>query len=158
MKNLVYILIVLIGLSSCSHSHIVITDAELPEEVFFLPDQLKPFSGVCVIYYAGTENIKEEMTFEKGILHGPVTSYFTDGSVKRKGFYLRGRMHGKWESWYKNGMKRYIANYENDTLSGEYLEWYDTGVVKEKGLYAQNLRKGEWTEYDEAGMVIRRNK
>lgn len=154
MKNLIYILITIIGLSSCSHSNIVITDNELPEEVFYLKDQIKPFTGTCIIYHHNTEIVKEKMTYRKGILHGSMISYFTDGSMKRKGSFLDGRMHGKWESWYKNGMKRYIANFDSDVLDGVYLEWYDTGVVMEKGLFVHNARTGEWIEYDEAGMIL----
>lgn len=155
MKHLILILLVLIGLSSCSNSHIVISENELPEEVFYLPDQLRPFTGVCTIYYSNTRIIKEEMTYRKGLLHGTMSSYYKDGSLKRRGSYLDGRMHGKWESWYRNGMKRYIAHFENDSLNGEYLEWYDTGVMKERGLYAQNLRTGEWIAWDEAGMIAK---
>jgi antitoxin component YwqK of YwqJK toxin-antitoxin module len=156
MKNLVYTLILIAGLCSCSHSRIVITDSELPEEVFYLNDQIKPFTGVCQIYYTGTKIIKEEMSYEKGILDGAFLSYYPDGSLKRKGTFVNGQMHGKWESWYKNGMKRYIANYSNDELSGEYLEWFENGVVKEKGLFAENIRAGEWTTYDEAGMILKK--
>ena len=143
MKNLFLLLILVLTFSSCSRSRVVIADTEIPDDVFYLNEQMKPFTGECVIYFEGTEIVKEEMHYEDGILHGMMTSYYKDGTVKRKGSFIRGRMDGKWESWYKNGSRRYIANYSNDTLSGEYLEWYNTGVMKEKGLFAQNLQSGE---------------
>ena len=159
MKNLVVILIILSAtLCSCTRSPLVISDTELPEEVFYLPDRLKPYTGECIIYHAHAQVVKEKMYFRNGILEGEASTYYADGTLKRRGHFLSGRMHGKWESWYRNGMKRYIATYMNDTLSGEYYEWYDSGVMKEKGLYAQNTRSGEWIAFDEAGMVICRSK
>jgi len=155
MKNLIYFLFILIGFSSCSRSRMVITDEELPDEVFYLSDQIRPFSGVGIIYYTGTKIVKEEMKFEAGILHGPMTSYYSNGSIRRKGVFVNGRMEGKWESWYQDGKRQYMATYSNDTLNGEFVEWYSTGVMKERGLYAQNKPVGHWIEYDEAGMIIR---
>lgn len=154
MKNLIYFLLILIAFTSCSHSHVVITDNEIPEEVFYLADQLKPFSGECIIYFDNTEIVKEKMTFKKGILHGTMTSYYKNGNIRRQGTFVDGKIEGKWDSWYQNGKKQYTAYFSNDTLNGEYMEWYATGVMKEKGLYAQNKPEGSWVEYDEAGMII----
>ncbi len=153
MKTLLATLIALVTLSSCTNRRVVITDAEIPEEVFFLKEDIKPYSGTCVTYYYNTENVKEEMRFVDGILHGASVSYYPDGSVKRKGSYNNGKMEGKWESWYPNGTQSYVACFANDSLSGNYTAWYDTGVMKEKGHYEKNLRQGEWIRYDQSGMI-----
>ncbi len=154
MKNLIYFLLMLIGFSSCSHSRVVLTDNEIPEEAFYLSDQLKPYTGECVIYYTNSEIVKEEMNFKNGLLHGTMTGYYMNGNIRRQGDFVNGKMEGKWESWYQNGKKQYTAYFTNDTLNGKYIGWYATGVVKEKGLYAQNKPNGNWIEYDEAGMII----
>ena len=155
MKNLIYFLLLFTIFSSCCHSRVVITDEDLPEEVFYRSDRVKPYSGECVIYYSDTKIIKEEMTFRNGILHGPMTSYYMNGTIRRQGAFFNGKMEGKWESWYRDGKKQYTVNYSCDSLNGEYFEWYSTGVMKEKGIYAQNKPVGNWIAYDEAGMIIR---
>jgi antitoxin component YwqK of YwqJK toxin-antitoxin module len=156
MRYLIYLLFLTLGLNSCTRSRVVITEEEIPEEVFYLSEQIKPFSGLCIINYTGTKIVKEEMYFEKGILNGPMTSYYLNGNIRRKGEFNNGLMEGKWESWYQDGKKQYIATYSNDSLDGEFVEWYSTGVMKEKGLYTQNKPVGDWVEYDEAGMILRK--
>jgi antitoxin component YwqK of YwqJK toxin-antitoxin module len=156
MKNTLYVLAIIVILGSCSYSKVVISENDLPEEIFYLPDEVHPYSGKCLIFYPGTEAVKQEMTFKKGILNGTMTTYYQNGNIKIKGEYKNGRLYGKWESWYEGGKKKFEVNYLNDTLNGEYMRWYVTGVMKEKGLYANNMRKGAWIEYDEAGMILKR--
>ncbi len=156
MKNAIYMLMVLLGLSSCSNSRIVVDENDLPEDVFYLPDQIRPYTGQCIIYFPDSEVVKEQMTFKKGILDGTMISYYSNGELKIKGEYKQGKLYGKWESWYEGGRKKYEVNYVNDTLSGNYMQWYNTGVLKEKGLYADNSRYGSWVEYDEAGMIVKK--
>jgi antitoxin component YwqK of YwqJK toxin-antitoxin module len=156
MKKLIFSLIVILGLSSCTKSLVVVNENDLPEDIFYLPDQIRPYTGQCVIYYKGTEVVKEQLTFKKGILDGTLVSYYPNGELKIKGEYKQGRLYGKWESWYEGGKKKYEVNYVNDTLSGNYMQWYNTGVLKEKGLYAENSRSGAWVEYDEAGMIVKK--
>jgi antitoxin component YwqK of YwqJK toxin-antitoxin module len=158
MKNALYILLMIAGLSACTNSKVILTDDNVPEDTFYLPDEVRPFTGQCIIYYAGTESVKERMTFKKGILDGTTTSYYPNGEVKVRGEYKSGKLHGKWESWYAGGKKKFEVNYVNDTLTGNYVMWYDTGVMKEKGLYAENMRFGAWVEYDEAGMIVKKLK
>lgn len=155
MKNLIYFLFIILGFYSCAHSPVAITDEEVPETVFYCNDQIKPFTGRCVIYFNNSKDIKEEMNYKNGILHGPMISYYKDGSIRRRGMFVNGKMEGKWESWYMDGKMYYTAEYVCDSLDGEYVEWYSTGVMKEKGLYAQNKPVGHWIGYDEAGMIIR---
>ncbi len=143
------------GFCSCTRSCVVLTNEEIPEEVFYLVNRVKPYSGKCIIYFPDTDIIKEEMTYKHGILNGPMTSYYLDGNIRRRGVFVDGKLEGRWESWFQDGKKQYIVHYSNDTLNGEYFEWYKTGVMKQKGLYAQNKPIGHWIEYDEAGMVIR---
>lgn len=137
-------------------SRIVVEEGNLPEDVFYLPNQLKPYTGKCVVYYSGTQLFKEEMTFREGILNGIYISYYKNGNIKRKGEYKDGKLNGSWQSWTSDGDKIYEVHYQNDTLSGNYISWYETGVIKERGEYAENRKKGVWVEYDEAGMIIRK--
>jgi len=156
MKNAICILILVLGLSSCKYSKVILTEDQVPENIFYLPEDMHPYTGQCLIYYSGTKNIKEQLTFKKGILNGTTASYFPNGDIKIRGEFRDGKLYGKWESWYEGGRKKYEVNYVNDTLNGSYVQWYSTGVMKEQGLYAENMRHGAWVEYDEAGMILRK--
>jgi antitoxin component YwqK of YwqJK toxin-antitoxin module len=156
MKNIFYLILLFTGLCSCSQSIVVLNEKQLPEEIFYLPDQIRPYTGKCLIYYSGTNIIKEEMTFKDGILDGPMVSYYKDGSIKRKGEYRNSQFHGKWEYWCIEKKKIYEVNYSNDMLCGEYISWYSSGTLCEKGKYSKNRRTGSWIEYDQAGNVTRK--
>jgi antitoxin component YwqK of YwqJK toxin-antitoxin module len=156
MKHSVYCLAFLILLASCSRNTVVIRESDLPEEVFYLPDQIKPYSGHCIIHFTNTGLVKQDMTFKDGKLDGVFISYYRNGNVNRKGEFSEGRYHGKWEQWSESGKKLYEVHYRNDTLCGAFNVWYPTGVLKKKGVCADNNRKGLWTEYDEAGMIVKK--
>jgi antitoxin component YwqK of YwqJK toxin-antitoxin module len=156
MRKIVYYITTLLIFSSCSYSGIVISENELPEEVFYLADQIKPYTGKCVMYYNNTEIIKQEMRFKNGKLNGTLISYYKNGNINRKGEFVKGLYNGKWEQWDENGEKMYEVHYKNDTLCGNFMIWYPTGVLKQKGIYAENSKCGLWTEYDEAGMIIKK--
>lgn len=157
MKLTYYILIFLgIFTASCSNTKIVLTEDQLPEDVFYLDDKITPYTGVCQIFYTNTQQLKEEFHFKDGILNGRQTSYYKSGEIKWTGNYRDGLMQGKWTGYSEKGIKIYEATYHNDTLKGEYTTWYSTGVPNEKGKYADNRRVGEWVYYDEAGMILKR--
>ncbi len=139
---------------ACSENEIILTENDLPEDMFYLKDDIRPFSGTCIIYYHGTKLIKERMHFKNGILEGLHTSYYKNGQIKRTGTYLQGNLHGTWTSFDLEGNKIYEVTYENDTLIGSFYSWYNTGVLKEKGCFLKNRRNGEWVQYDEAGMIL----
>jgi antitoxin component YwqK of YwqJK toxin-antitoxin module len=158
MKLLIYCVLALAALSfSCSGRKVVLGENEIPEDVFYLPDEIKPYTGKCLVYYANTEKIKDEMCFKKGLLHGKWISYYKNGSVKCTGYYEHGNLDGKWKGYDENGKMIYEVEYTNDTLTGQYFSWYPTGVIKEKGTYAKNQKTGEWVSFDEAGMIIRKS-
>ncbi len=156
MKKFIYCIAIIVFFASCFQSGIVISESELPEEIFYLTDQVEPYTGRCVMYYNNTELVKQEMSFKNGKLDGTTISYYRNGSIKRKGEYIDGQYNGKWEQWAENGKKLYEVHYKNDSLFGDFMIWYSTGVLKQKGIYADNSRAGVWTEYDEAGMIIKK--
>ena len=158
MKNLIILATLLIGLSSCTRHTVVISENDLKEDLFYLKDEVKPFSGKCLVYYSGTSQVKERLTFKRGLLDGEAISYYKCGSIKRKGTFRHGHLNGRWESWNEKGKRIYEVNYKNDTLNGEATVWHSSGVVKEQGLYADNHKSGVWVVYDEAGMILSKKK
>ncbi len=151
-----------IGLSiltiSCSQKTITLTEDELPEDVFYLDNNMTPFSGKCVIYYSNSGTVKEELQFKDGIQDGPHISYYKSAQIKRKGIYKGGFMNGTWTMFGENGKKLYEVHYQNDTLTGIYKSWYPNGIPCKKGSYSQNKRTGEWIHYDESGMIVETEK
>lgn len=158
MKNLLILAFVLIGFSSCSKHTITISENDLKDDIFYLKDQVKPFTGKCLVYYTGIHQIKESLTFKNGILNGEMISYYKCGSIKRKGYYKDGHLNGCWQCWDEKGQKIYKVNYKNDSLDGEATLWHDSGIAKEKGLYADNHKTGVWLDYNKAGTIISKKK
>ncbi len=156
MKLFYHILLLSIFSFSCSQKTIVLTEGQLPEDVFYQKDALTPFSGICEIYYTNSEIIKEKMSFEDGVLDGCYTSYFKNGNIKRKGYYKDGFLDGTWIMFNEKRIKIYEVEYKSDTLSGIYRTWHPTGVPQAIGSYSENKKTGQWIYYNESGMITKR--
>lgn len=157
MNTLKYLILLLpIFTIACSRQDIILTEDQIPDDIFYLEDEIKPFTGRCLVYFHGTEIIKEEMNFRNGILDGSHISYYKNGEVKRVGHYQEGNLNGKWVGFDTKGKKTFEVEYKNDTLIGRFISWYSTGVIKQKGVYQDNIKVGEWISYDEAGMIIKK--
>jgi antitoxin component YwqK of YwqJK toxin-antitoxin module len=154
MKNILLVIALLGSLCSCSQQEVIISESELPGYVFYLPGKITPYTGKCIMYFYGTTVVKEEMNFKKGILDGPYTSYYADGSVKRKGGYRNGKFHGSWEYWSNEGNKSYEVFFINDSLQGQYITYFPSGKLHEQGAYKKNYPYGTWSVYDESGKLL----
>lgn len=156
MKYIFYIILLSIITTSCSQKKIILTEEQLPTDVYYQDDELKPFEGICLIYFEGTENIKEEMSFKNGVLNGSHTSYFKNGNIKRKGYYEDGYLDGTWLIFNEAGTRVYEVEYQSDTLSGLFRAWYPSGVPRTFGTYSENKKTGSWIYYNEAGMITKK--
>ena len=157
--RLTYIILFILAFASisCSEKVVVLSENELPEDIFYLQDEIKPFTGKCYIYFHNSEIIKEEMNFEDGILHGQRISYFKGGQIKRIGTYSTGDYHGIWKGYDEKGNQLFEIEYQNDSLHGKFISWFPTGVIKETGTFHKNSKVGNWTYYDQAGMILKKN-
>lgn len=153
---LIILLLAVLGVS-CSKNEVILTENELPEDIFYLQDEIKPFSGTCLIYYTNTEILKEEFHFKDGVLDGARISFYKNGQIKREGNYISGLYNGTWKVYDEKGNQTMELEYKNDSLYGNFISWHETGVICEKGEYCNNIRKGEWVSYDEAGMIINKS-
>lgn len=157
MRNFIYIIIAVTFITtSCSKRNIVLTEDNIPEDIFYLDNEIKPYTGKCTIFYRNTESVKEEMNFRNGVLDGAHVSYYQNGQIKRTGSYANGNLNGKWVGFDAKGKKIYEVEYKNDTLIGKFISWYSTGVMREKGTYQNNRKIGEWLSFDESGMIIKK--
>lgn len=103
-------------LTSCKENVIVITENDIPDDILYEQDNIKPYSGVCYIYFSGTEKIKEEFTYKSGILDGVRRSYYSNGQVKMEGAYQKGNMHGSWKKYTEGGELIFDVCYKEDNL------------------------------------------
>ena len=116
LQHLIIALISVLYLTSCGNSEVIITEDEIAEDLFYLGNQFKPYTGKCIIHFQGTETVKEVMYYKKGLLHGERISYFKNGKVKLEGYYNEGMYNGVWKSYHTCGSVIYQATYKNDTL------------------------------------------
>jgi antitoxin component YwqK of YwqJK toxin-antitoxin module len=141
----------LITLLGCSQNRIVITEGEITNDMFYLPGEIKPFTGTCLIPYEDGKTVKELIHFHDGVSFGEALSYYKNGKLRRKGYYKSGKMHGQWEQWFENGEKEFEISFSNDSMSGHYKLWYETGQLKEEGALKNNSRIGAWKFYATSG-------
>lgn len=133
---------------------IIITEEELKQDLLYMKNDVKPFSGTCNIFYSDTSLLKEQFSFKDGALDGLSCSYYKFGNLKWRGEYKEGKMSGKWEFWDKDGNKSCEIYFKDGIYDGSYISLHVNGQPKETGQYADNKRSGTWTVYNERGNVI----
>ena len=148
-----FIIIFCILFTACS-KEIIITEEDIKQDLLYLVNDVKPFSGTCKVLYSDTFLLKEKFLFVKGILQGESCSYYEDGNLKWRGSYKNGKTYGKWEFWDNSGSKYCEVYFDNDLYNGPYKSWYANGQLKETGQFSNNRKTGTWTDYDKAGNVI----
>ncbi len=138
---------------ACSRE-IIITEEQLKQDLLYLTNDIKPFTGTCNILYRDTSLIKEQFKFKDGALDGVSCSYYEYGNLKWRGEYKEGKMSGKWEFWTEDGIKYCEIHFKDDIYHGTYISWHINGKTKETGQYANNSKTGTWTAYNDSGKVI----
>lgn len=151
MKN--FIILFCLLFIACSRE-IIITEEDIKQDLLYLNDEIKPFSGICKVLFSDTNLLKEKFEFTDGMLDGKSCSYYENGSLKWSGTYNDGKMAGKWEFWDEKGMKCCEAYFSSDNYNGPYKLWHSNGKLKESGQFSDNHKTGKWISYDEAGNVI----
>ncbi len=64
-----------------------------------------PFTGKCMVTFAGGKNVAAELSYRHGYLDGEATLLYANGKVKQKGFFSRGELCGTWQFWDATGKK-----------------------------------------------------
>jgi len=153
----IHILALFIFMLACTNKPVIITDAQLTNDIFYYKNSYKPYTGLCEIKYSDTDNTKMLLKFKDGVLHGKVQCFYPDGTLKLTGFYKNGLYAGTWEGWYPSGEKEYEICYENDSLNGKYIVYYRNGNVREQGKYAMNQKSGAWQYFNPKGQRIEKD-
>ena len=113
MKGLIAIL--LLTTFACSNK-VVITEAEISTDIFYVDGSYGPFTGKCSVVARRGSQVLEEFTYKGGRLHGKAQIWYSNGKMKRKGSYQNGKLSGKWEYWDQYGNILCETTYHDDEL------------------------------------------
>ena len=108
------------------------TDAQIRDDIIYLPNETEPFTGNNLCKY---EN----------------------GQIKSKGEIKDGRPEGKFIEWYENGQIWREATIKNDELDGKQTGWYENGQIEFEQHYKDGKEVGETKyAYNEKGQIEQR--
>lgn len=123
-------------------------------------------------------NLRSELRYEDGKLHGHCVWYHENGRVQMESDYVMNSLNGKKTSYYENGVlesvTRYknnlrdslseqysingklilVENYKNDSLHGIFQRFYERGQIMVDGQFAHGWMQGEWLFYDTSGNIV----
>ena len=86
-------------------------------------------NGISKKYYInGT--LKEEISWDKGVIEGIYIEYYENGEINFKGKCVNGEREGRWEMFYKNGKLKDVSNWESGKLIGERIRYDINGKTK----------------------------
>ena len=123
-------------------------------------DQKMPssFEAVCVIdrprgalrhgeyrrWYGDGETLRESVTYEGGVKHGPYVYYYPSGQVLEQGTHQYGLKQGRFSSFHKTGAIHIEGEYVDNKRSGDFVVTSDNGMNIQKGPYFMGHKHGKW--------------
>jgi len=131
MKNLIYLVLVVLILASCETKNSEIID--------YYTDSIPK-----------TEHFYEYLGNQKIIVKE--IRYYPNGIKQSEGkFTEQEKKDGKWTYYYENGEKWYEENYSAGKKNGKHIEWYKSGKKMYEANYADDILEGKMTIWDEKG-------
>ncbi len=124
-------------------------DGKLTAKGFYMEtikDSLWSYFSPQGILYT-TENYKN------GLMHGPTTYYYKDGSVSQEIEWKQGLKDGPWKKYHENGQVKLSSEHKDDKIEGEYIIYFPNGKPEIKGLFSNGLENGTWVVYAPDGKV-----
>ncbi len=134
--------------------------AQVRGNLFYLPNQQKPYSGenICVYLsngqYHSQGKIKNGLrngiwtfwsengqidfgeNYKDGNLIGETTYYYySNGQIKSETNHKDGKFDGKSTYWYKNGQIDFEENYKDGKEDGKETYWYENGKIHFEGHF-----------------------
>ena len=77
--------------------------------------------------------------------------HYGNGNIKREINFSNGKLHGGYITWFQNGQKQMEINYRFGLRNGPTREWYQTGQLKEKSNYIGGNADGTYEAWHENG-------
>lgn len=110
-------------------------------------------TGEEIEYYPNTPNQpKIALSWHEDILHGPVKTWYENGTLESQREFHNNKKEGLSFAWYKNGSLLCVEEYEDDRLiKGSYFKKNDKNPVSkiEEG-------KGVATLYSSEGLFLKK--
>lgn len=91
----------------------------------------------------------------EGLLHGPFTHYYEEGSVAAFSTFDNGARVGKTTNYYPSGRLASVQPYQEGLPNGKHLYYYPDGAVKAEIDYAGGRLDGKVHLYDHFGRLCR---
>jgi len=105
------------------------------------------------VYYHNNGKVGMLINSDHDTFHGPVMTFFYDGSIDTVGNYNHHKKHGQFCWYHVNGKTKKIAEYQNDVLHGLYAECNNTGQPVWIGYYNGGKKTGIWQSYYVNGVL-----
>lgn len=108
--------------------------------------------GILTHYVAFHDNgqLKSEINYVNGRIHGVVTDYDSQGKVISTKQYSNGLLNGEATFINYQGYTT-TSMYENGKLNGGYKEVYSDGSLATEGAYKDEKKTGLWLQYEKNG-------
>ena len=146
MKKILFTLLTLLLLMSCSKDSkkMDISQLENRNGVYYMKN--KPYSGKAFEYY-GNGNIKLENTYKDGVISGNQIIYYQSGQKQEEGPIKDDMKTDKWLSYYDTGEVQKEAYYKDGKLDGKMTAFSKSGEIEEEGYYRDGVKDGAWVKY-----------
>jgi len=130
------------------------------------------------VQYWENGNIKSEIKYKNGKIHGLAIWYYEEGKKYYEANYVDEKLEGSLTKWYLNGLiqsREHYANdmlngksvffnirgrkteevtFVNDTMQGDYRAWYEDRKMRMEGQYKDGMMTGKWFYWDQMGNLI----
>jgi antitoxin component YwqK of YwqJK toxin-antitoxin module len=150
MKRYLFI-IGLLFLQSCSQQ-VDIGQIQLRNDLYFLVNVEKPFSGTIVSKYANGQ-IENIIKIKNGKPHGESKFFYENGQVKNTTPFKNGKKNGEQKEFFRNGSISEVANYKNGTLDGPRNSFYQNGQIKIKSINKNGNTEGLISAFFDTGSI-----
>lgn len=101
---------------SCKRE-IVVEENKISDDLIYLQNKNKPFSGKYKVVYNNTNLPKAVFSYKNGEVKGIATAFYKNGNKKWEGEYKNGMLEGKWIFWNENGTIKYELFFNIDTIN-----------------------------------------
>ncbi|MCH9630111.1 MAG: hypothetical protein S4CHLAM37_01040 [Chlamydiia bacterium] len=91
--------------------------------------------------------------YDKGLLHGTLGIFYSDGKPEQTCSYSQGQKHGKAYSFYEDGTKSEDATYAEGLLEGDFIRYYPSGNKCSVTPYQNDVAEGKMMEWHDNGAI-----
>ncbi len=105
--------------------------------------------------YDFKDNLIQMASYSDGLLHGPIVSFYENGSIYTTGYYINDTINGNMSLYFEDGKLNISSNFLNGKKEGfNYL--YDRNRnLKFKKFYLEGKKNGRQYEYDNKSKIIK---